>query len=47
MKGDYCENTDFGIDDIAFYDKDGNLLFKKTTAPLRSPDDTMGAQTNP
>lgn len=31
IKGDYCENTDFGIDDIAFYDKDGNMLLGTTT----------------
>ena len=30
-RGDYSEITDFGIDDIAFYDKDGNYLLYTTT----------------
>lgn len=29
--GDYAETTDFGFDDIAFYDKDGNFLLYTTT----------------
>ena len=29
--GDYSEITDFGYDDIAFYDKDNNYLFFTTT----------------
>lgn len=29
--GDYVETTDFGFDDIAFYDKNGNLLLYTTT----------------
>ncbi len=29
--GDYSEITDFGIDDIAFYDRDGNTLLNTTT----------------
>ena len=30
-RGDYCENTDFGLDDIAFYDKNNNCLLCTTT----------------
>jgi len=30
-RGDYSETTNFGIDDIAFYDKDGNYLLYTTT----------------
>ena len=29
--GDYSEDTDFGIDDIAFYDINGNTLLNTTT----------------
>ena len=29
--GDYSETTDFGCDDIAFYDKNGNCLLCTTT----------------
>lgn len=29
--GDYSEITDFGIDDIAFYDSEGNTLLNTTT----------------
>lgn len=30
-RGDYSETTNFGIDDIAFYDKDSNYLLYTTT----------------
>ena len=30
-RGDYCEITDFGLDDIAFYDKNANCLLCTTT----------------
>lgn len=30
-RGDYSEITDFGLDDIAFYDKDNNCLLCTTT----------------
>ena len=30
-RGDYSETTNFGIDDIAFYDKDDNYLLYTTT----------------
>ena len=30
-RGDYSETTDFGLDDIAFYDKDGKILLYTTT----------------
>ena len=31
IRGDYCETTDFGIDDIAFYNKNDNCLLCTTT----------------
>lgn len=31
VKGDYSEVTDFGYDDIAFYDKSNNILLCTTT----------------